>query len=40
MSVVHAIKLLPEHEIGPSDVPMSVVIDGMQVLHSYFDSIL
>ncbi len=34
------IKLLPEHDIGPSDVPIPVVIDGMQLLHSCFDSFL
>lgn len=31
---------LPEHNIGPSDVPMSVVIQSMQLLHSYVDSFL
>ncbi len=40
MRIVCAIKPLPEDEIGHSDVPMSVVVDGMQLLHSYFDSSL
>ena len=37
---VSATELLPEHEIGLPDVPVSVVVDGMQVLHSLGDSSL
>ncbi len=31
---------VPEDEIGLSDIPMSVLVDSMQLIHSYFDSSL
>lgn len=40
MSGICAIEALPKNQIGSSDIPVSAVVDGMQLLYSCIDSSL